>query len=127
MSRADAAALPRHGHDEHMEPSASDNERREWTNRNPGGVRYRVVIAPRGTWLRGGSAATDLATAVVELVVSAIRSSTRYDGTWKVGVLKTKWGVERFVHRTTVATHDAAVAEAERLRRCVGNGDFGRL
>ena len=110
-----------------MEPSAPDNEPREWTSRNSEGVRFRVVIAPRGTWLRGGSAATDLATAVVEFVVSAMWSSTRDDGTWKVGVLRTKWGVERFVYRTTVATHDAAVAEAERLRRCVGNGDIGRL
>jgi hypothetical protein len=110
-----------------VESSEANNERVEWVERDPEDVRFRVVIAPRGTSLRGGSGATDLVSVIVELVASAIVSSAAADGTWKVGALRTKRGVERFVHRAKTNSRDAAVAEAERIRRCIRDGDIGSI
>jgi len=96
----------------------------EWVATTPSGDRYAVVVAPRGTSLRGGSGATDLTSIVFEIVVEAAVAITRNNGTWKVGVLKKSKYRERFVHKATELDRQAAHADAERIVACIDRGDF---
>ena len=100
----------------------NQGQRREWDERAPDGAHYRVVLAPRGESLRGGSAATDLTTAVLDLVVSAVVAVGRNDGTWKVGVLRRGRGVERFVHKSKGLSLHAAQETADRARESIRTG-----
>lgn len=107
-----------------MTVSGNPQERLEWEERTPEGDRYRVVIAPRGTFLRGRSVATDLTTMVAELVTQVIVSSALEDDTRKVGVIRSRaWGIERFVYKNTGLSAEQAIAEADWLRGCIRRGN----
>lgn len=96
--------------------------RAEWVETDPAGVRHRVVIAPRGSSLRGGSASSDVASAVVEVVVEAVTTSAMKDKGFKVGVLRSGKAIERFVLKEKVESREVAIARAEELRERVRSG-----
>lgn len=101
---------------------AETTGRQEWDETSPDGARFRVVITPRGDFLRG-SASSDFVTAAAEILVGLVAAN----GTYKIGVFKQRKGVLRLVHKDNASNQASALAEAERIRVLVREGKVSEL
>jgi hypothetical protein len=96
--------------------------RQEWDETAPDGARFRVVITPRGEFLRG-SASSDFVTAAAEVLVGLVAGN----GSYKVGVFKQHKGVLRLVHKDKTPDVASALTEAGRIRLLLREGKASEI
>lgn len=97
--------------------------RQEWTESAPDGTRYRVVIASRGSLLRGNSMSSDLQTVIIELVAQVLFALVPRGRTFKLGVLAERNEAQRFALKTQFPSEDEAMAKAQTIRERIRRGD----
>lgn len=103
--------------------STEKGERREWSESAPEGTRFRVVIAPRGSLLRGNEMSSDFQTVILELLAQTLFALVPRGRSFKLGVLVERDGVERFALKKRFTNESDALAKAQTIRERIRRGD----
>lgn len=101
-------------------------ERREWIETDPNGVQYNVIVAPRGTRLRGTTMSYDFEDIVIETVAATVAALVPRGRMFKLGVLTPDGAGWRWVHKEKLDTESDALERALQVRERIRRGDLDR-